>query len=93
MRTNSDNNSDKVKAITLKDIVNMKGNNLNRTGTPNSVSIIISCIGWINKLLSTNKLEPIPIKISLVMKPKNIENKANITKGEVKKKSPSWAGL
>jgi hypothetical protein len=71
----------------------MKGNNLNKTGTANSVSIIISWVGWINKLLSTKKLDPIPINISLVIKPKNIENKANITKGEVKKKSPSWAGL
>ena len=39
-------------------MVNMKGNNFNSIGTANSVSIIISCIGWINKLLSVKKLEP-----------------------------------
>jgi len=48
-------------------MVNIKGRILNRVGTANSVSSIISCTGWINKLLSEKKLDPNLIKRSLVM--------------------------
>ena len=48
-------------------MVKIKGNNLNNTGVANSVSNIISCTGWIKILLSIKKLEPKPIKISLVI--------------------------
>jgi len=46
--------------------VKNNGSNLNKTGTANSVSNIISCNGWINKLLSEKKPEPRPKNISLV---------------------------
>ena len=59
-------NSENVIDIILRDTVNIKGNSLKIVGTANSVSNIISCEGWIYKLLSTKKLEPNPIKISLV---------------------------
>ena len=60
-------NSEKIIAIILRDTVNIKGNNLKKVGTANSVSNIISCVGWINKLLSEKKAEPNPINISLVI--------------------------
>jgi len=47
--------------------VKNKGNNLNKTGTANSVFKRISCVGWINILLSTKNPEPRPINISLVI--------------------------
>ena len=59
-------------------MVKSKGANLNKVGTANSVSNIISCEGCINKLLSAKKPEPKPMKISLVTYPKNIENTAKI---------------
>ena len=80
-------------ATILKEIVNTKGNNLNNVGTANSVSSIISCTGWINILLSIKNPEPKPMKISLVIYPKYIENKANITKGKLINISLSWAFL
>jgi len=46
--------------------VKNKGNSLNNVGTANSVSNMISCEGWINKLLSEKKPEASPINISLV---------------------------
>ena len=55
------------RAKILKDIVNIRGKSLNIVGTANSVAIIISCEGWINKLLSTKKSDPKPINMSLVM--------------------------
>jgi len=39
----------------VKKIVQKKGNNLKNVGTANSVSIVISCKGCINKLLSAKK--------------------------------------
>ena len=51
----------------LNETVNINGNNLNKVGTANSVSNIISCEGWINKLLSAKNPEPNPINISLVI--------------------------
>ena len=67
----------------MKTTVHIKGNNLNKVGTANSVSIIISCEGWINKLLSAKNAEPKPIYKSLKMYPKNIENTARIINGKL----------
>ena len=60
-------NSDNIKERALNVTVKKKGNNLNRVGTANSVSSIISCKGCVNKLLSEKKPEAIPINISLVI--------------------------
>ena len=57
-------------AILVNKRVEMKGNNLKILGTANSVSIVISCEGWINKLLSAKNPEPKPINKSFVMYPK-----------------------
>jgi hypothetical protein len=38
-------NSENIMAIVLKESVNIKGSNLNKVGTANSVSNIISCVG------------------------------------------------
>ena len=73
--------------------MNIKGSNLNRVGTPNSVSNIISWEGCINKALSEKNPEPNPINISFVINPKNIENTAKIIKGKLINISPSCACL
>ena len=86
-------NSDSSIATKLSDTVNIKGNILNKVGTANSVSSIISWLGCMKILLSTKKLDPNPINISLVTYPKNIENIANIIKGILINISPSCACL
>ena len=74
-------------------MVKNKGKSLNKTGTANSVSKFISCLAWINKLLSAKNPDPNPIKMSLLIYPKNIENIASIIKGKLIKILPSWALL
>ena len=64
-----------------------------KVGTANSVSSIISWLGCINRLLSAKKPVPNPMKISLVIYPKKIENKANTIKGKLINISPSCACL
>ena len=59
--------SDSIKESALNVTVKRKGNNLNRVGTANSVSSMVSCKGCVNKLLSEKKPEAIPINISLVI--------------------------
>ena len=76
-------NSNITKKIIVKKIVRIRGNNLKKLGTPNSVSNIISCKGCINKLLSVKKPEANPINMSFVIYPKNIENIAKIIKGKL----------
>ena len=71
-------NSDRTMASKLNKTVEIKGNNLKIVLTANSVSIIISCEGWINKLLSAKNPEPNPINKSFVIYPKKIENTARI---------------
>ena len=90
LTTKLDKNSKYTKAKIVKKIVKKKGNSLNKVGTANSVSINISCVGWIKILLSVKKPEPNPIKMSLVKNPKYIEKIAKTTKGSIKKISPSW---
>ncbi len=80
---NRGSNSNKTKQAIVSTTVIIKGNSLKSVGTANSVFIFISCKGCTNKLLSIKNPDPNPTKISFVMKPKNMENRANIIKGKL----------